>query len=406
MKIGIALGSGGSKGAYQVGFFQALNELKIKYKVITGASIGALNGAIMASEDLATLEKLWHNIELKKIMKHGINLDLDEILRSDKRELLKFIASYVKNKGIDISPFKSLIEEFLDVDKLVQSPVEFGVTVATYPKISGKDINIKKTKKEEISQYLLASASCYPAFPVTVINGEQYIDGAYHDRLPIDLAFNLGAEHVIAVDLNNAQFSHPEYVDDSRVTYIRSYHNLGPFLMIRREIVAKNTRLGYLDTMKKFGKYLGYKYTFKITSAFDAIAKRIMNIVEEAGIEELNFAIKQKINDTMTTRTKYLRFLEIIGEGVGLDPLKIYEIPQFTQEIEQAITPNLKHETWIKKRSSEQQFRLRSMKPNIRFGMIRQIAKEGLTLTQETKTMLGIHYPELFFAAVHFGLIN
>ncbi len=406
MKIGIALGSGGSKGAYQVGFFQALKELNMKYQVITGASIGALNGAIMASADLPLLEKLWHNLELNKVMRHGINLDLDEIVRSDKKELLKFIASYIKNRGIDISPFKALLHEYLDPDKLINSPIDFAVTVASYPKLVGKDVIIKQCRRDEIGDYLLASASCYPAFPVTKIGLEQYIDGAYHDRLPIDLAFSLGAEHVIAVDLNTNQFSHPEYLDDSRVTYIRSYHHLGPFLLIKREIMARNMRLGYLDTMKKFGKYLGFKYTFKITSAFDEIAKQAIGAVERLNIAEFTNALEAKIHETMTTRTRYLRFLEIIGEGLELDPLKIYEIPQFTQEIEQAIVLNQHHENWLKKRPGEQQFYLQKLKPAARFGMLRQIAKLRLKLPEDTMTMLATSFPELGYAAIHFGLIK
>ena len=208
MKIGLALGSGGSKGAYQVGFFQALHELNMPYHVITGASIGALNGAVMVNRDLSKLEHLWHNLELKKIMKNGINLDLDEILRSNKADLLKFIASYIKNRGINVAPLKKLINDYIDKDGILNSPIKFGVTVATYPKIVGKDIIISETPPQLIEDYLLASASCFPAFPVTKINDVGYIDGAYYDRLPIDLAFQMGADHVIAVDLHNKMFSH------------------------------------------------------------------------------------------------------------------------------------------------------------------------------------------------------
>ena len=42
MKIRIFLTGGGAKGAYQVGFFKALEELNIKYDVICGSSVGAL----------------------------------------------------------------------------------------------------------------------------------------------------------------------------------------------------------------------------------------------------------------------------------------------------------------------------------------------------------------------------
>lgn len=48
-KIGLVLSGGGAKGAYQVGVVRALAEMNIKIGAISGASIGALNGAIIAS---------------------------------------------------------------------------------------------------------------------------------------------------------------------------------------------------------------------------------------------------------------------------------------------------------------------------------------------------------------------
>ena len=51
MKRGIVLAGGGSRGAYEIGFWQAIRELGIDYQIVTGSSVGALNGAMMASGD-------------------------------------------------------------------------------------------------------------------------------------------------------------------------------------------------------------------------------------------------------------------------------------------------------------------------------------------------------------------
>lgn len=51
LKTGLVLSGGGAKGAYHVGVLKALDELDIKVDAISGASIGALNGAILASAD-------------------------------------------------------------------------------------------------------------------------------------------------------------------------------------------------------------------------------------------------------------------------------------------------------------------------------------------------------------------
>ncbi|MFJ4453085.1 patatin-like phospholipase family protein [Pseudomonas sp. NPDC089392] len=64
MKVGLVLSGGGAKGAYQVGVLKALRELGTRIDAVSGASIGALNGGILASApslDVAIerLEQLW-----------------------------------------------------------------------------------------------------------------------------------------------------------------------------------------------------------------------------------------------------------------------------------------------------------------------------------------------------------
>ena len=49
--IGLVLSGGGAKGAYQVGIIKALAEMDVPIAAISGASIGALNGAVAASSD-------------------------------------------------------------------------------------------------------------------------------------------------------------------------------------------------------------------------------------------------------------------------------------------------------------------------------------------------------------------
>lgn len=63
-KTGLVLSGGGAKGAYQVGVMKALRELNIPIDMLAGASIGALNGGILASAPnlyvgTERLEQVW-----------------------------------------------------------------------------------------------------------------------------------------------------------------------------------------------------------------------------------------------------------------------------------------------------------------------------------------------------------
>lgn len=66
-KLGLVLSGGGAKGAYHVGVIKALQELNIRIDMLSGASIGALNGAVLLSAKdqglgLAHLEQLWDKL--------------------------------------------------------------------------------------------------------------------------------------------------------------------------------------------------------------------------------------------------------------------------------------------------------------------------------------------------------
>ena len=61
MKRAIVLSGGGSKGAYQIGVWKALRKMKIKYDIVTGTSIGSVNGIMMVQKEYHKAKYLWDN---------------------------------------------------------------------------------------------------------------------------------------------------------------------------------------------------------------------------------------------------------------------------------------------------------------------------------------------------------
>ena len=73
MKVGLSLGGGGAKGAYQIGVLKALEEYNLidSINVISGVSIGAINAYFyLCSNNSQTVYDIWLNgikrIHLKK----------------------------------------------------------------------------------------------------------------------------------------------------------------------------------------------------------------------------------------------------------------------------------------------------------------------------------------------------
>ena len=58
-KTAIVLAGGGSRGAYQIGVWKALREMGIDYQLVTGTSVGALNGVLMVQQEYDKALAVW-----------------------------------------------------------------------------------------------------------------------------------------------------------------------------------------------------------------------------------------------------------------------------------------------------------------------------------------------------------
>ena len=96
----------------------------------------------------------------------------------------------------------------------------------------------------------MASASCYPAFKQKNIEGERYIDGGFFDNLPINLAIEMGADEIVAVDLSAPGFNKTPRKKVPTIK-IKPNNKLTNFLNFYEEGAKRNIRLGYNDTLKK-----------------------------------------------------------------------------------------------------------------------------------------------------------
>ena len=70
MKVGLVLSGGGGKGAYELGVWKALVEMKLdKYiEVISGTSISAFNAALFAQGDMDNAQALWDEVTMEKLV--------------------------------------------------------------------------------------------------------------------------------------------------------------------------------------------------------------------------------------------------------------------------------------------------------------------------------------------------
>ena len=250
-KRAVVLSGGGTKGAYEIGVWKALRELSVDYQIVTGTSIGSINGALMTMGDFEKAEQIWNGMAMGDLMqapqkKKGCREFLKSFILQDPVREHRLI-----DGAVDNSPFYDFVEKNIDEEKVRSSKVDYGLVT-----VRARDRKPFLLTKADIPQgqlkdYIIASSSVYPVFPMHKIREEYYIDGMYHDNLPIELAISMGATELIVVDLHQKP-QHPKFAGQANVMYLTPSEDLGGILAFDHEKIVSNIEMGYRDALRKF----------------------------------------------------------------------------------------------------------------------------------------------------------
>ncbi|MCB6993353.1 patatin-like phospholipase family protein [bacterium 210820-DFI.6.37] len=270
-KNAFVLSGGGSRGGYEIGVWQALRELGIPIHIITGASVGALNGAMAAQNDFELALRLWKELETHMIFDVEETQDAGlfdfDIGGMTASEAAAYAKEILFNGGAGTSGLEAIVKNYVSEEKIRKSAVEFGVVTVEFPSLRPHYLFTEDIPVGKLPDYILASAACFPAVQAKEIDGVRYIDGGYADVMPVELAMKRGADNIIAVHLEAAGFVREDTIQFAEkaadsMRLIKSKWDLGNFLVFSKANTRRIIRLGYLDAMKSFGAFDGEKYTF------------------------------------------------------------------------------------------------------------------------------------------------
>lgn len=338
----LVLSGGGSKGSYQIGVWKALRKLHIKPEIVTGTSIGAVNGIMVVQNQFHKAQRLWENLNFEQLF----NVDLEN--ETDKKEVyLTYIKEFIKNKGMSTDKIENFINEAINAKKFYNSKINYGLVTFNLSELKPNELLKKDIKPEKLKEYVLASATCFPAFKIKNINEEQFIDGGYYDNLPINLAIDMDAKEIIAVDLNEIGLKQKVKDKSIKIKYISPKNDLGSFLIFDSNQAKKNIKYGYNDTLKMYNKLDGNKYTFKynhlyknykkISWEFNNLLKELFENNEDnkniydnfIKYSQFNKLLKKEIEDRIIINET----IEFLGDIYNLDDTKIYHIKEFNKLI-------------------------------------------------------------------------
>lgn len=201
----LVLGGGNALGAFQGGAYEGMEAAGLRPDWVLGASIGAMNGAIVAGNPperrVERLRAFW---EMGAIPGAGWPV------AEEMRRTGAVIASLASGAGgrfvprlplwwdafggeappslYDHAPLAATLERLVDPDRLNDGHPRFTATAVDVE--SGEEVAFDTGAMRVTAQHLRASGALLPVFPAVEIGGRLHADAGLSANLPLDLAFN------------------------------------------------------------------------------------------------------------------------------------------------------------------------------------------------------------------------
>jgi len=280
-KIALVLSGGGARGGAHVGVLKVLEENRIPIDMIVGTSMGSFMGGLYAAgKTPQEIEKMLTTTPWKEYIK--ADFDRQKIPMQRKREEYRYQGKL--GFGIDANndvalptgvlkreplllKFKALTENVADVRDFDKLSIPFRA-VAT--DIRNGDAVVLKSGS--LAEAIYASSAIPGGLQPIEIDGKELVDGGVSENMPIQVAKDMGADIIIAVDVSE-DFSTTVHVDSYLVVMgqlvdilMRKNANESLKLLSKKDILITPKLKGYsgLD-VDKYQKIVnaGYEAALK-----------------------------------------------------------------------------------------------------------------------------------------------
>lgn len=174
LKVGLVLGGGGAKGAAEIGALKVIEEVGIPIDYIAGTSIGSIVGGLYAMD-----------VRSRQLDSLFVNQDWLQLFTNNVREFLGRVTHQKHFKELRI-PFRCVAADVNANEEVVMS-------------------------EGLLCDAMRASMSIPGVFKPVIQNGRMLMDGGLLNNLPVDVVKAMGADVVIAIDLQQKQHKDREF---------------------------------------------------------------------------------------------------------------------------------------------------------------------------------------------------
>ena len=284
----LVLEGGGVKCAYQLGAIMALEEMGYSFNAISGASFGALNGALYIEGGVKRLFDFYTNLQTKDIFIDDDLCDFVNNYNGDKLVFTQSFLSFIKNNMPDAMEQRNEISDYYHryITKLVNekavndSPIDFMFSVLEVqnspillPMIIGayfsrnlaplqmmissgtikpKIINKVDCNKGTLGLYVAASAN-YPFFNPMCVEDAYYLDGGITNNVPYKALLDAGYQNLVIIRTKSDELQGKMPQNDN-ILVITPSENLGSSIHFTHDNIMELIKLGYTDTKAQVNK--------------------------------------------------------------------------------------------------------------------------------------------------------
>ena len=237
-RIALVLQGGGALGAYQAGVYQALQEAGLEPDWVSGVSIGAINGAIIAGNPpalrLERLRTFWERITERKIWNYTPDGD---VFRKARNSVSSWMTIFHGQPGFfaprnpspwfslpgadtatsyyDNTPLRETLLELVDFSLINEKETRLAVGAVNV--LNGNFVYFDNEQDRIEPEHVMASGALPPALPMVKIGTDHFWDGGIVSNTPLQYLLDLDDcinTLVFQVDLFSARGALPRDIQD------------------------------------------------------------------------------------------------------------------------------------------------------------------------------------------------
>ncbi len=178
-RLGLALGAGAARGMAHLGVLRELEEAGLAPDVVAGTSIGALVGGMYAAGKLDRLTEVALRLDWKQIARYFVEI------------------SFPRSGLIEGNKLTALLAEIVGEVELTELPLPFRAVTTNL--MTGEEVVISDG---DLVEAIRASIAVPGIFTPARRGDDLLVDGGLVNPVPVSVCRTMGAERIIAVDLN------------------------------------------------------------------------------------------------------------------------------------------------------------------------------------------------------------